>query len=46
MMEQRLNYIHQNPVEAGIVELAEYYLFSSAMDYAGQKGFLEIEFIE
>jgi putative transposase len=30
---QKLSYIHNNPVEAGIVTKAEYYLYSSAMDY-------------
>lgn len=30
---QELNYIHNNPVEAGIVTKAEHYLYSSAMDY-------------
>ena len=34
--EQRLNYIHQNPVEAGFVLSAEDYLYSSAMNYAGR----------
>ena len=43
MMEQRLNYIHQNPVEAGIVEEEEHYLYSSARDYSGKKGLLEVE---
>ena len=33
---QRLNYVHQNPVEAGIVLSAEDYLYSSAMNYAGR----------
>jgi hypothetical protein len=33
---QRLNYVHQNPVEAGIVLSAEEYLYSSAMNYAGR----------
>ena len=35
MMDQRLNYIHNNPVEAGIVLSAEDYLYSSAVNYAG-----------
>ena len=34
--EQRLNYTHQNPVEAGFVLSAEEYLYSSAMNYAGR----------
>jgi hypothetical protein len=29
MMTQKLNYIHQNPVEAGIVLSSEEYLYSS-----------------
>ena len=35
MIEQRLDYIHNNPVEAGIVTLPENYLYSSAVNYAG-----------
>lgn len=46
MMDQRLNYIHQNPVGAGIVDDPHHYLFSSARDYAGKKGLLNIEFIQ
>lgn len=46
MMEQKLNYIHQNPVKAGIVENPEDYLYSSARNYAGVKGFIEVKFIE
>ncbi len=46
MMEQRLHYIHQNPVEAGIVDEPVHYIFSSARDYTGLKGLLELEFIE
>ncbi len=41
--EQKLNNIHQNPVEAMIVEEPEEYLFSSARDYAGRKGLVKIE---
>lgn len=33
--DQKLDYIHNNPVEAGIVDKAEDYLYSSARDYAG-----------
>ena len=35
MVDQRLNYIHNNPVEAGIVLSPEHYLYSSAINYAG-----------
>ena len=45
---QKLDYIHNNPVEAGVVEKAEEYLYSSAKDYYEGKcvGLLEIEFLE
>ena len=46
MMDERLNYIHMNPVKAGIVRKPEDYLYSSAIDYCGGKGLLKIEFIE
>jgi len=39
---QKLNYIHENPVRAGIVEKAEDYLYSSARDFAGIGCLLEI----
>jgi putative transposase len=44
---QKLNYIHNNPVEAGIVEKQEQYLYSSARDYQlGKKcGLLEVALI-
>lgn len=45
MLRQRLNYIHQNPVVAGLVWKAEYYVYSSAIDYAGGRGLLEIELL-
>jgi REP element-mobilizing transposase RayT len=34
--DQKLNYIHQNPVKAGIVRAPEDYLYSSAVNYAGR----------
>lgn len=46
MMDQKLDYIHDNPVEAGIVENPEDYLHSSARNYAGLPGLLDVEFIE
>jgi REP-associated tyrosine transposase len=44
---QKLNYIHNNPVEAGIVDKPEEYLYSSARDYHHQNncGLLKIAFI-
>jgi REP element-mobilizing transposase RayT len=43
---QKLDYTHLNPVRAGIVRLPEHYLYSSAIDYAGEKGLLDIELID
>jgi len=40
---QKMNYMHNNPVESGLVEKAEDYSCSSARDYVGKgKGLLEI----
>ncbi|MDZ7718459.1 MAG: transposase [Balneolaceae bacterium] len=46
MLDQRLNYLHNNPVEAGFVDHAECWKYSSATDYTGQKGLLQVSFIE
>ena len=43
---RRINYVHQNPVKAGIVDKAEDYIYSSARDYKGIKGFLDINILE
>ena len=40
--EQKLHYIHLNPVRAMIVDEPEDYLFSSARAYAGRKGLVEV----
>ncbi len=37
MLQQKIEYIHNNPVRAMIVSTAEEYLFSSASVYAGSK---------
>lgn len=42
MAHQKLDYIHTNPVEAGFVTKAEEWKYSSAIDYYGGKGLLEI----
>lgn len=46
MLDQKLNYIHNNAVEAGLVVNAEDWLYSSAVDYAGGKGLLKIVFLD
>ncbi len=42
MMRQKIEYIHQNPVERGYVDLAEHWRYSSARNYQGMKGLLKI----
>lgn len=37
---QKMNYIHNNPVTAGIVDKAEDYVFSSARNYAGDSNYI------
>ena len=44
-INQRLDYLHDNPVNALIVDKAEEYLFSSARDYSGEPGLIEVELI-
>jgi len=41
VIQEKLNYIHNNPVEAGFVVRPEEYIYSSARDYSGIKGLLE-----
>ncbi|MCF6169026.1 transposase [Lutibacter sp.] len=41
VIKEKVNYIHQNPVKEGLVFKAESYIYSSAIDYAGEKGLLE-----
>ena len=42
VIDQKINYVHMNPVEAGIVFHPEDYVYSSACDYSGRKGYLEV----
>jgi REP element-mobilizing transposase RayT len=41
IIDEKIDYVHNNPVEAGLVFRAEDYLYSSAADYAGEKGLLD-----
>jgi len=45
MMDQKLEYLHNNPVEAGFVSESWEYWYSSARDYCGKKGLIETKFI-
>ena len=42
MAWQKLNYIHDNPVRAGFVSRPEDFLYSSAGDYFGNRGLVEV----
>ncbi len=41
VIKQKIDYVHNNPVEAGLVYKAEDYVYSSATDYTGQKGIVD-----
>ena len=45
VIAQKLNYIHQNPVVSGFVLEPWHWKYSSAFDYCGGKGVLEMDFI-
>lgn len=40
VIDEKIDYIHQNPVKAGLVFKAEDYPYSSAVDYVGKQGLL------
>ena len=42
-MWSKLDYIHLNPVRAGIVEKASHYIYSSASNYINDSGLMPIE---
>ncbi|MDX2196727.1 MAG: transposase [Cytophagales bacterium] len=44
--KQKLDYLHNNPVKSGIVDEIWEYRYSSARDYCGKKGLLDIILIE
>jgi putative transposase len=39
---EKINYIHENPVKAGLVREPEHYICSSAIDYAGEQGLVKV----
>ena len=45
VIAQKMNYLHENPVQAGWVDKAEEYLYSSARDYYGTKGLIDVEYL-
>ncbi len=42
ILRQKLDYIHNNPVKRGYVDRPEHWRWSSARNYAGEAGLLEI----
>jgi putative transposase len=45
-LDQKLEYIHQNPVRAEWVDEPEHYRYSSAANYAGANGLVQIVFAD
>jgi len=45
-LQQKLAYIHDNPVRAGWVLEQQYYKYSSAIDYSGGKGLIDVIFAD
>ena len=43
IFEEKLNYLHKNPVWAGYVDNEIDYPYSSARDYSGEKGLVMVE---
>jgi REP element-mobilizing transposase RayT len=41
VIEQKINYIHNNPVKAGLVSKAEDYGYGSALNYCDQEGLIK-----
>ncbi len=47
LIDQKMEYIHENPVKAGFVENPEHWLYSSARDYyMDQPGLLDIYYLD
>lgn len=45
-LDQKLAYIHENPVEAEMVDEPIHYLFSSARNYSEMTGLIDVELLE
>jgi REP element-mobilizing transposase RayT len=43
VIDEKINYIHKNPIKAGFVCREQDFLYSSAVCYAGEKGLLNID---
>jgi len=46
ILKSRMSYLHENPIRAGLVRFEQDYLYSSGIDYYGNKrGLIDIVFI-
>jgi putative transposase len=45
-LHQKVNYLHHNPVRIGVVARPEDWLYSSAGNYAGSKGLIELDTLD
>ena len=45
-INQKINYIHLNPVKAGIVDNPEDYIYSSARNYINKEGLIDVIIID
>jgi putative transposase len=45
LIDEKLDYIHNNPVQEEIVQMPEQYIYSSAINYTGEKGMLDLELL-
>src|SRR5690606_22197148 len=45
VIEQKVSYIHNNPVVSGFVTQPEHWKYSSAYDYAGGKGLVKVDLL-
>jgi REP element-mobilizing transposase RayT len=46
LLMERIDHIHENPLREKIVDMPEAYMFSSARDYAGIKGLVNVKIIQ
>ena len=42
MLKQKVDYIHNNPVKRGYVDLPEHWRYSSARSYLNEEGLIEV----
>jgi len=45
MMYQKIEYIHNNPVRRGYVEESSYWRYSSAQNYEGKEGLVNVDMV-